>query len=169
MAASVRHVCLAAVVARGPVASMVKFHRRTFRYESCAEVSRDSCHVHGFENGGRERVENPDSHPTQAVAISLGKRYMRARQILRFVDASTFACKISRLGIGKCKKCIGRTGTKCLPGSNFQGFPIRPSGRCNIRARTFVVNSKFQLLHIRSSTILLRAHHKITHASPHSP
>ena len=76
VAASVRHVCLVAVVVRVPVVSMVKFHRRTFRYESCVEVSRDSCHVHGFENGGREHVENPDSHITQPVAISLGKRYM---------------------------------------------------------------------------------------------
>ena len=65
VAASVRHVCLVAVVVRVPVVSMVKFHRRTFRYESCVEVSRDSCHVHGFENGGREPVEIPPSYHGQ--------------------------------------------------------------------------------------------------------
>ena len=140
VAASARHVCLVAVVVRVPVVSMVKFHRRTFRYESCVAVSRDSCHVHGFENGGREHVENPDSHLTQPIAISLEKRYMPVRQTLRFVHISTFACKISRPEIEKCKLCIGRTGTKCLPGSNLQGFHIRPTARCNIRAGTFVVN-----------------------------
>ena len=90
MAASVRHVCLVAVVVRVPVVSMVQFHRRTFRYESCVEVSRDSCHVHGFENGGRERVEIPISHHGQRAQICIGNPYMSGLQILKFVDILVF-------------------------------------------------------------------------------
>ena len=100
--ASVRHVCLVVVIV--PVVSRVKFHRRTFRYESCVEVSRDSCHVHGFENGGREHVENPDSHITQPVAISLGKPYMSGLSRNGFCRYFDFCVQNISTGNQKIKK-----------------------------------------------------------------
>ena len=75
---------------RVPVVSRVKLHRRTFRYESCVEVSRDSCHVHGFENGGREPVEIPPSYHGQRAQICIGNPYMSGLQILKFVDILVF-------------------------------------------------------------------------------
>ena len=104
VAASARHVCLVAVVVRVPVVSMVKFHRRTFRYESCVAVSRDSCHVHGFENGGREHVENPDSHLSQPVAISLGKPYMSGLSRNGFCRYFDFCVQNISTGNQKIKK-----------------------------------------------------------------
>ena len=120
--ASVRHVCLVVVIV--PVVSRVKFHRRTFRYESCVEVSRDSCHVHGFENGGRERVEILPSHPSQPAAICIGNPYMSGLQIVKSVDISILQRASMASRVTKSKKCDRRflyIVTKC---PHPRGFSI---------------------------------------------